>query len=90
MPNSKVVNLGQVRDLAAEWEKVRQAIRGARVSGFYLAVMSPNGDETIYSGGLYKQAPEAAAKAALRISAVRVLNEDDEESIIHKDFQATR
>jgi hypothetical protein len=73
----KVVQLGPVRDLRAQWEAVRDAIVQGRVSGFYLTVMDGNGKEAMYVGGNYKADPMAAAGAALKMSAVRMSLEDE-------------
>lgn len=83
-----IVNLGQVRDLKAEWEKVRDAICQGKVKGFYLSVLADTGKETIYVGGRYKEDPQQAARAALRISAARVMEEDDLIDVL--DFQASQ
>jgi hypothetical protein len=71
----KVVNLGPVRDLLTEWDKVRQAIVARRVDGFYVDLLS-DGEETIFLGGIYKTDPSAALQAVLNISATRVMQED--------------
>lgn len=76
MKSTKVVNLGSVRDLFAEWEKVHGAIRTGRVSAFQLTVRDDDGRETIYLGGVYKQDPRLALGAILKTSAARVSLED--------------
>jgi hypothetical protein len=73
-----VVHLGQVRDLRAEWEKVRDAVTQGRVTGFYLTVLSDSGNEATYVGGTYKADPQLAARAALRMSMARMMEEDEE------------
>jgi hypothetical protein len=72
-----VVRLGPVRDLKSQWEAVRNSVVQGKVTGFYLVLMGPNGQETMYCGGSYKADPMAAAGAALKLSAARVLEEDD-------------
>lgn len=71
-----VRNLGQVRDLLAEWDRVRSGIVAGRVCAFHVTLC--DGDsETIYIGGAYKDDPERALRAVLRVSAARMLAEDD-------------
>jgi hypothetical protein len=77
MNNTNIRDLGQVRDVLAEWEKVRQQLIAGTVVGFHAALIEPSGDETIYIGGIYKGHPEAAARAALRASMARMLKDED-------------
>jgi hypothetical protein len=77
MNNTKIRDLGQVRDILAEWEMVRQALVAGVVAGFHVGLLDQNGAETIYVGGVYKSDPEAAARAALRAWMKRMLNEDE-------------
>lgn len=79
-----VVNLGQVKDLAAEWEKVRKGVVGGRIRGFYVTLMGTDGEEVMYCGGVYKTDPKASIKAALRTSARRVLGEDDPPALLQR------
>lgn len=75
MRNTKVVQLGLVRDMLGEWEKVRQGILSGQIDGFHTALR--RGDrETIYMGGVFKADSEAAARAALKASISRMLAED--------------
>jgi hypothetical protein len=75
---TKVVHLARVRelkDLLAEWEKVRQEILLGQIDGFHTALR--RGEcETIYVGGRFKKDSEAAARAALKASLYRMLDED--------------
>lgn len=80
----KVVNLGEVKDLRQEWDKVRAGINAARVASFFLLVADQDGHESIFTGGAYKSQPEKAARAALRVSAARMMLEDSP-----PDFQVT-
>lgn len=73
---NKVVQLGVVRDMLAELDKLRAAITSGRVTGFHAALKHVDGEETIYLGGVYRENPEDALRAALRASAARVLAED--------------
>lgn len=75
--NTKIVNLGQVRDLLAEWEKVRAAIMTGKIDGWFAAFRDTEAQESIYMGGVYKEDPQEALKAALRVSAARTLIEDE-------------
>jgi hypothetical protein len=76
--NTKVVNLGKVRDLLAEWETVRKHILAGNISGFQsMFCDTTTGRETIYVGGVYREDPQKALKAMLRMSAARALTEDD-------------
>jgi hypothetical protein len=60
----------------AEWEKVRRHIIAGGVTGFTITLLNDAARETIYAGGSYKDDPQAALRAALRMSAVRTLIED--------------
>lgn len=73
---NKIVNLGQVRDLLSEWERVKDEIRAGRIEGFALMVRAPNGGEAIYVGGHYKSNPHEATRCVLRLSAALVMVED--------------
>jgi hypothetical protein len=72
----KVVQLGQVKDLLKEWEAVRDAIRGGRLTGFSICLRGPVGDEAIYTGGHYKTNAVDAARVAMRMSWERTKEED--------------
>lgn len=73
-----VVNLGKVRDLRAEWKRVLEVMDGRQVTDFYVTLRSADGQESVYLGGVYKTDRSAALKAALKISAARVMVEDDD------------
>ena len=73
----KVVNLGRVKDLLYEWERVRQHILAGRLTGFCAAVRDSSTAEVIYIGGVYRESPGMVAKAALRMSAAQMLAEDE-------------
>lgn len=75
--NMKVVKLGMVRDLLAEWEKVRRHILAGETAGFHSMFCDSDGQETLFLGGVYKEDPEKALKATLKVSAARVLDEDE-------------
>lgn len=75
MKNTKVIQLGRVRDLLGEWEKVRRGILAGEIDGFHTALRRGK-RETIYMGGVFKEDGEAAARAALKASISRMLSED--------------
>jgi hypothetical protein len=74
--NTKIIDLGQVRDLFAEWEKVRQHLATMHVKGFQIALVGPDDKETVYTGGVYKEDPLRALSATLKLSAARALADD--------------
>lgn len=77
MTKTKVVHLGAVRDLQAEWEKVRQFIGTGRMKGFQLTVLDEDERETVFLGGVYKDDSQKALRASLKMSAARMLAEDE-------------
>lgn len=76
MNKTKVVNLGNVRDLLAEWDRVRLHILAGGITGFQAAFCDTNVSETIFLGGVYRDDPAASLRVALKMSAARVLTED--------------
>lgn len=76
MKRTKVIQLGQIRDLLTEWDKVRQRIIAGKLSGFSIILMGDADRETVILGGVYQDDPQAAVRAALRMSAARTLAED--------------
>lgn len=78
MPHTtKIIDLGQIRDIRAEWAKVAHLLSNTKIRGFNLTLLDENGDEAIFLGGTYKADPHEAVKALLRMSAARVLAEDE-------------
>jgi hypothetical protein len=78
MQRTKVVNLGPVKDLLGEWERVRQGILSGRTGGFHVVFMdNETGKETIFLGGVYREDPQRALGASLKASAARALIEDE-------------
>lgn len=76
MESTKVVDLGMVRDVLAEWERVRAGIATGRIS-FSVALMNHDtGQETLYLGGAYKQDPVLAMRSILKHSTARALEDD--------------
>lgn len=86
----KIVNLGEVKDLRQEWDKVKAAITAGNVESFYLQVVTVDGRELSFMGGGYKKNPEGAARAALRISMARMRSEDEALDEDQPDFATTR
>jgi hypothetical protein len=76
MKNAKVVLLGPIRELLAEWDRVRDGILAGQVKGWATTLMDESEGETVFLGGIYKTDPEKATRAALRQSAARMLLED--------------
>jgi hypothetical protein len=75
--NVKVVNLGVVKDLLTEWERVRLHIVKGDIGGFQSVFCDSQQRETIFLGGVYKHDPQKALGAALKLSAARALEEDE-------------
>ena len=73
---TRIVNLGAVRDLLPELDKLRSAILTGQVSAFQCTLMDQEGQETLYMGGVYKEDPKLALGAILKASAARVMVED--------------
>lgn len=76
MKKTRIVDLGSVRDLLVEWEKVRASIIQGRTTGFQTTLMDESQEETVYLGGVYKQDPKLALSAILKTSAALVLTHD--------------
>lgn len=77
MKSTNVVNLGQRRDILAIWNEVRTELLAGNVDRFLVTLGSPSGEETVYIGGVFKEDPEAALGAALKMSAIRMMEEDE-------------
>lgn len=75
MKHTRVVQLGKVRDLLAEWEKVRHGILAGEVDGFHTALRRGK-RETVYIGGVFKEDSEAVTRIILKASVARMLAED--------------
>lgn len=69
MNRVRVINLGQTRELLAEWDKVRAAILAGHLSGFHAGVRTTLGVDTIFLGGVFRDDPMAAMHGILRASA---------------------
>lgn len=75
---TKVVDMRGVRDLLADWEEVRQRILHGGIKAWAVSVRDDQGREAIYVGGSYKQDPDAACKAAMRMSWEQTKIADEE------------
>lgn len=73
---TNVVNLTTIREMLNEWERVRLRIISGDVSGFQAALMSLKRDETLHAAGCYVRDSNLAARASLRMSAARMMVED--------------
>lgn len=77
MKTTNVVSLGRVRDLLAEVDRMRAAILSGDMEGFYAVVKHRKTPERVYIGGSFKETPQAATRAILRVSAARARTEDE-------------
>jgi hypothetical protein len=75
--HTRVVNIGKVRDLLVEWEKVRQRITSGQITGFQTVFCDGTNNETIFMGGVYRDDPQAGIAATLKLSAARMLDDDE-------------
>jgi hypothetical protein len=64
----KVVNLGEARDLLAQWEEVRKHILRGTIRGYALTVRDEASGEAIYLAGDFRRDGAAALKAGLLMS----------------------
>lgn len=71
----KLGNLGTVRDMLDQWENVRQEILSGQVLGFSTVLRRPSNADTFHIGGAYRESPEDALRASLRLS--KYLMKDD-------------
>jgi hypothetical protein len=68
LKNTKVIHLGQTRELLAEWNEVRVAILAGRITGFHAGVETPAGT-TVYLAGSFQDDPMQAVRSLLRAAA---------------------
>lgn len=76
MKKTRIVDLGSVKDLLAEWEKVRISILQGRITGFQTTLMDEDQTETVFFGGVYKEDPKLALSAILKTSAAKTIAHD--------------
>lgn len=74
---SNVVYMGEVRDLLMELDKLRADVLAGDIRGWGGVVSRTDGREVIYLGGTFKTSSADRARAMLRVSAARVLREDE-------------
>lgn len=65
---TKVIELGEVRDLLETWGQVRDFIRTGRVRGFALMLEDQAGNEAIFMGGAMRTDAQAGARAGMLVS----------------------
>lgn len=68
MNNTKVIHLGETRELLAEWNEVRVAILAGRITGFHAGVETPAGT-TVYLAGSFRDDPMQAVRGMLKAAA---------------------
>lgn len=69
MKEQQVINLGETRELLAEWNEVRVSILAGQVSGFHAGVRNRNGDERVHLAGVYRDDPMEAVRSMFRAAA---------------------
>ena len=77
MKNTKIVNLGQVRNLLTLWEAVRSSFKSGKYKGFQLTLIGEDNRDTVFVGGVYQEEPLRAVSAMLKSSAARMAVEDE-------------
>jgi hypothetical protein len=63
-----VVNLGETRDLLQHWDEFRRAIAQGHFKGAAVCLKTQDGTELVFFAGAYKDDPESALSAAMRLS----------------------
>lgn len=74
---NNVVYMGEVRDLLTELDKLRADILAGDAKGWGGTVLYSDGREVVYIGGSFKDSSIDRARAMLKVSAVRMLREDE-------------
>jgi hypothetical protein len=77
MQANNIVYMASVRELLMELDKLRSDILAGEIEGWGGSVKFTDGREVTYLGGTFKGDSSERAKAMLRVSAVRVLHEDE-------------
>lgn len=77
MKHTGVVDLGAVRNVLSVWDEVRAHLVKGEVDRFHVTLGGPDGNETVYIGGVFKEDAEAWLRSALRMSAIRMMKEDE-------------
>jgi hypothetical protein len=66
--NAAVVDLQTCRDLLEAWETVRSQIVKGEIHALAVCAKNRSGEETVIFAGDYKDEPDAALSAAMRLS----------------------
>lgn len=78
MPRTNnVVYMGAVRDLLAELDKLRANVLAGDIQGWGGVVKYADGREVAYLGGTFTTSSTDRARAMLKVSAARMLAEDE-------------
>jgi hypothetical protein len=75
MIKTKVVYMAAVKDLLAEWEKIRRDILAGEVQGWGGSIKFTDGEEVVYIGGTFRTNAADRARCMLKVSAVRATRE---------------
>jgi hypothetical protein len=75
MTKTNVVYMGAVRELLTELDRVRADVLAGEVLGWGGSVTYSDGREVVYLGGCFRDDSACAARAMLKVSAVRALND---------------
>lgn len=74
---SNVVYMGAVRDLLAELDNLRLDVLAGEIQGWGGVVKYAGGKDVVYLGGSFKASSTDRARAMLKVSAARMLAEDE-------------
>lgn len=72
---TNVIQMGAVRDLLAELDKLRSDVLAGEVLGWGGSVFYADGREVAYLGGSFRHNAKDQARAMLKVSVLRVLRE---------------
>jgi hypothetical protein len=73
---SKVVYMAAVKDLLAELDKLRGDVLAGKALGWGGAVKYADGREVVYIGGDFRHNAADHTRVMLKVSALRMLQED--------------
>ena len=68
MPQTKVVDLVQCRDLLTKWSAMRDLIIRGEIRAVALCIQDRQGNETVALCGEFERDPAAALRAAMKMS----------------------
>lgn len=77
MTQSNVVYMAAVKDLLIELDKLRSDVLAGEIQGWGGVVRRSDGVEVVYLGGTFKTSSADRARAMLKVSAARVLREEE-------------